>query len=76
MNVQTMKEDAAAVGKVIAEAPARMGGFIKAIGEIPDHIQAIFVLMTGALLSTRHDSKDTGQALIAAALTMWRGKQQ
>jgi hypothetical protein len=43
------------------------------ISGIPDHIQALAIIALGTALScTKHP--DTGQALIAAGLTMWRGQ--
>lgn len=47
---------------------------IDAVAEIPDHVQALAILACGAILSLTHQH-DTGQALIAAGLAMWRGKQ-
>jgi hypothetical protein len=47
---------------------------IETLSEIPDHVTAIVVLAIGSLL-TLCRQHDTGQALIAAGLAMWKGKQ-
>jgi hypothetical protein len=46
---------------------------IDRIYAVPDHLQALFVVCLGAGMCLIH--KDAGQALIAAGLAMWRGKQ-
>lgn len=48
---------------------------LKVLAEIPDHIQAMCLILLGACVSIIHGQHDTGQALIAAGLTAWRGKQ-
>jgi len=48
---------------------------LKALADIPDHIQALTLIALGAGVSLIHAQHDTGQALIAAGLAMWRGKQ-
>lgn len=47
----------------------------KAITEIPDHIQALGLIALGAIVSLIHSHEATGQALIAAGLTMWKSQQ-
>lgn len=51
-----------------------MNRIVQAIGEVPDHVQALIVLALGAALSLIHAEHGTGEALIAAGLAMWRGK--
>ena len=53
----------------------RASAIIKVMGEIPDHIQALGVLVAGAVLKLIHPHEATGDALIAAGLGMWKGKQ-
>jgi hypothetical protein len=48
--------------------------FLKQLGDIPDHIQALALIVLGAVVALFHQSHDVGQALIAAGLAMWRGK--
>lgn len=48
---------------------------LKTVQEIPDHVTALFLIVLGAGVSLVHAQHDTGQALIAAGLAMWRGKQ-
>lgn len=45
-----------------------------AIAEIPDHVQALAIILMGTLVCLDPHQHDTGQALIAAGLAMWRGK--
>jgi len=47
---------------------------LKFIAEVPDHIQAMALIVLGAAVSLIHNQHDTGQALIAAGLTAWRGR--
>lgn len=47
----------------------------KTLAEIPDHVQALALIGLGAGVSIIHGQHDTGQALIAAGLAMWKGKQ-
>lgn len=44
------------------------------IASIPDHLWAMAVIAAGSILTIAHQH-DTGQALVAAGLAMWRGKQ-
>jgi hypothetical protein len=53
---------------------SRVRQIIDDIAAIPDHIQALAIIATGATL-TLFKQHDTGQALIAAGLAMWKGKQ-
>lgn len=46
---------------------------IDAIASIPDHVQALAIITAGAIL-TLCKQHDTGQALIAAGLAMWKGQ--
>lgn len=46
---------------------------LKALSELPDHLQACALIVLGAGVSLIHGQHDTGQALIAAGLTAWRG---
>ena len=48
---------------------------LKSLAEIPDHIQALALIVLGAGVSLIKAQHDTGQALIAAGLAMWHGKQ-
>jgi hypothetical protein len=48
---------------------------LKAVSDIPDHIQALALIVLGAGVSLIHAQHDTGQALIAAGLAIWHGKQ-
>jgi hypothetical protein len=43
------------------------------LAAIPDHLQALAIIVAGATL-TAFNQHDTGQALIAAGLAMWRGQ--
>jgi hypothetical protein len=54
---------------------SRVRQCIDDIAAIPDHIQALAIIATGAILTVVHQ-QSTGQALIAAGLAMWKGKQQ
>lgn len=51
----------------------RLKSFVDAIASIPDHVQALAIIAAGAVVSLTHQH-DTGQALIAAGLAMWKGK--
>ncbi len=48
---------------------------VHALGEIPDHVQALALIALGAGISIIKGQHDTGQALIAAGLAMWKGRQ-
>lgn len=48
---------------------------IDSIASVPDHLWALVIVATGAMLTVARQ-KDTGQALIAAGLAMWRGQQK
>ena len=47
---------------------------IDGVASIPDHLWAMAVIGAGSVLTVAHQH-DTGQALIAAGLAMWKGKQ-
>lgn len=60
---------------IIAETPGKVVALAKQLGEIPDHIQALGVIAGGAGIKLIHPHESTGDALIAAGLGMWKGKQ-
>lgn len=47
--------------------------FLDDLASIPDHLQALAIIITGATM-TVFKQHETGQALIAAGLAMWRGQ--
>jgi hypothetical protein len=63
------------IATIISETPAKVVTFAKLLGEIPDHIQALGVIAGGAVVKLVHPHESTGDALIAAGLGMWKGKQ-
>lgn len=63
------------IATIISETPTKVVTFIKMLGDIPDHIQALGVLTGGAIIKLIHPHESTGDALIAAGLGMWKGKQ-
>jgi hypothetical protein len=63
------------VTQTITGIPSRIVGIAKSLGEIPDHIQALGVIAGGAVIKLVHPHESTGDALIAAGLGMWKGKQ-
>ena len=63
------------IGQTISATPAKVVEFAKMLGEIPDHIQALGVIAGGAFIKLIHPHESTGDALIAAGLGMWKGKQ-
>ena len=52
----------------------RIKPIAEAIASVPDHIWALTIVATGSGLTIAHQ-QSTGQALIAAGLAMWKGKQ-
>lgn len=63
------------IASTITETPSKVVAFAKLLGEIPDHIQALAVIAGGAGMKLAHPHESTGDALIAAGLGMWKGKQ-
>jgi hypothetical protein len=63
------------IATIISETPAKVVATLKVLGEIPDHIQALGVIAGGAVIKLVHPHESTGDALIAAGLGMWKGKQ-
>lgn len=63
------------IAETITEIPTKLVSALKVLGEIPDHIQALGVIAGGALIKLVRPHEPTGDALIAAGLGMWKGKQ-
>jgi hypothetical protein len=48
---------------------------VKLLNEVQDHVWAVLVVLAGAGVAIFHGHTATGEAIIVAGTTMWRGKQ-
>jgi hypothetical protein len=58
----------------ITELPNKAVSFVKQIGEIPDHVWHMRIVVSGVVLALCHQ-KELGTSLVMTGVGMFKGKQ-
>jgi len=58
----------------ITELPNNTVSFLKQIGEIPDHVWHMGIVVSGAVM-VMHGQRELGTSLLMTGLGMFKGKQ-